>query len=354
MKPERNSIFELLRIICIFGIVSMHSSIFVSAMYSNNGIGKVICLDLVNLFNVCVSLFVLISGYFSIRYSHKKLFSFWWQVFCCSLISIPLHYLHTHSLNFVYLTSSLFPILSNKYWFASSYLILMVFSPILNIATETMSKKSFTITLAIILLVFCILPTLFCYSLPGTGKGPFHLFMMYLLGRYIAQYPPKFTRKALVCLLFFSWLLLLSGNLCTHYLYTSLTNDSRLCFVLCRDSSILIVLASVTIFLLIKQYQFKSTCVNRIAKHVFCIYLVEGGIRSVINSYIPHVTNLSLASFPLVLLIYVMTVVLAGLAIGMLLSLLNRYLEPRLFHLVELLYLKISPPIKQVLHRYFS
>lgn len=71
MEAERNSGVELLRIICMFGIIFMHTfGIFydkVSGIYLAAGIA------INSLFNMGVSIFMLISGYYGIRFSFKKL-----------------------------------------------------------------------------------------------------------------------------------------------------------------------------------------------------------------------------------------------------------------------------------------
>lgn len=77
MSKTRNASFELLRIICMFMIVLYHlfikldySAVSTSALYSS----------LLFPLHVAVICFVLISGYFGIRLSFKKLSAFYVQV----------------------------------------------------------------------------------------------------------------------------------------------------------------------------------------------------------------------------------------------------------------------------------
>lgn len=68
----RQSQFELLRLVCIFGIVTMHTwGVFYSTA---SGMNQVFGILINSLFNTCVSIFVLISGYFGIEGTAKKIF----------------------------------------------------------------------------------------------------------------------------------------------------------------------------------------------------------------------------------------------------------------------------------------
>ncbi|SFG94379.1 hypothetical protein SAMN02982927_03318 [Sporolactobacillus nakayamae] len=68
---NRESSFELLRILCIFGIITMH---IVSIIYSSvTGVNLIYGVFVNSLFNTCVSIFVLISGYFGVKLNIKKL-----------------------------------------------------------------------------------------------------------------------------------------------------------------------------------------------------------------------------------------------------------------------------------------
>lgn len=52
-----------------------------------------------------------------------------------------------------------------------------------------------------------------------------------------------------------------------------------------RDCSAVIVLASIAIFMSFKQIKFWSSVVNRVAKHVVAVYLLEGAMRTFIGHF---------------------------------------------------------------------
>lgn len=70
ISKVRNSNFELLRIICIFGIISMHS--FGAFLHTAIGASRFYGTLINSVFNMGVSCFMLISGYFGIRFSVRK------------------------------------------------------------------------------------------------------------------------------------------------------------------------------------------------------------------------------------------------------------------------------------------
>lgn len=130
-RIQRSSNYEPLRIFAIFGIITMHAFGHTSVEVHSSSF----------LFNTGVSIFVLISGYFSTNSTPKKIFTLWFQVFIFSLTSWCITSASSGSYNAQRFLSYLFPVLSNKYWFATSYIVLMVFAPNLNKITESLRKE---------------------------------------------------------------------------------------------------------------------------------------------------------------------------------------------------------------------
>ena len=71
MSKDRSSNFELLRLLCIFGILMMHTfgGIDTSVSFFNTEIHVLVN----SVFNMGVTCFILLSGYFGIRFDFKKL-----------------------------------------------------------------------------------------------------------------------------------------------------------------------------------------------------------------------------------------------------------------------------------------
>ena len=87
------------------------------------------------------------------------------------------------------LIKSCIPVISRYYWFISCYFFLCFLTPFLNQIPEKLSKENFEKLLAVLLLLFSVIPTFgFFEIMQDGGKGLVHMVMIYLLGRYLALY----------------------------------------------------------------------------------------------------------------------------------------------------------------------
>ena len=306
----RCSNFELMRLICMFGIIAMHSCSFLS---TNPSKGMLLELDAINtVFNTGVSLFVLISGYFGIKTTAKKVFTFWVQVLFCSILSFLVVSIVNDSCSLKDCIYTFLPIISNKYWFATSYLVLMILAPILNKAADHFDQASFKKTIICCLVLFSVIPSFFLLSVPGCGKGILHFIMMYLIGRYISRYccDLKVNKKKMIAVLFFVFFIIFSVNYISTVLYWSFFDNKCVNFPMSRDCPLLIVVASLLIFLLFKSCEFKSLFLNKIASYVFYMYLLESSYRNLLSTYIRLEDYTNVFVFPFVLIFYVIFIML--------------------------------------------
>lgn len=135
---------------------------------------------------VCVNAFVLLSGWFGIKFSLRRLLSFIFQVLFFSLILsfLPNHQGKRLIIDIVTL---------NQYWFVRAYIILFIISPALNLLAEHAPKKVFQY----VLVAFFVMQTVFSYisnsSWFDDGFSPLPFIGLYLLSRYIRIYQPKFA-----------------------------------------------------------------------------------------------------------------------------------------------------------------
>lgn len=130
MSKTRNASFELLRIICMFMIVLYHlfikldySAVCTSAFYSS----------LLFPLHVAVICFVLISGYFGIQLSFKKLLAFYIQVLFYNIVAYLVCSVISYEFSIKNFIISFLPLSHNQdLWFIRTYLYLMLLSPIIN------------------------------------------------------------------------------------------------------------------------------------------------------------------------------------------------------------------------------
>lgn len=270
---ERYSSFELLRLFCIFGIQSMHA--YAVFMKDAEGFNFVYGVFINSVFNIGVSVFILISGYFGVKFSLKKLITLELLVIFYSLCSELLIGFAGGEWNLKNLMKAFFPIFTRKYWYMTSYMLLLFFSEYINKIPEKLDKKQFEKLLLMLLFIFSIVPTIIQTDIMGdSGKGFANMFFMYLMGRYIALYGIACSRKRSVVVAFFTLL----GGFVLNMAASFVKGEVYAPFA--RDCSLIIVIAAIAVFLTFQNMHFHSRFINRAAGHVVAIYLLDIAMRT--------------------------------------------------------------------------
>lgn len=164
MKRERNSSIEMLRILAMLGIVIMHTNGAVMEHGSGTGVAWTQIEN--GIFNAGVSIFVLISGYFGIRRSSQKLIELESTVILYAVLS-ALVGCYFGKATILSIIKAFIPVSTNCYWFISCYILLMIFSPYINRAIDSMSELQHRQLLLLMSAVFLVAPTVIYYSVLG-------------------------------------------------------------------------------------------------------------------------------------------------------------------------------------------
>lgn len=283
----RNSNIEFLRIICIIMIIVMHvygqyHTVDDSIVYHSSIFFNAIC-------NTGVSIFVLISGYYGININLGKWLSlynvttFYGIIFLITCIIRP-HYVVDATL----VAKCIFPVFCNKYWFITSYLLLMALSKYIERMLNTLNRKEYKILIVLLAIFMIFSPTFLGVEIfNDSGKGFMNMLTMYVIGRYIAKFGfPRFISnysKFLVPLLtFIVW----AGN----EMIDKYTGNR---WYFCRDNNFLIVILAICIFyLFISAIYRHNETINKLAKYVFPIYLIHGIFLENVSIYLQN-TNIS-------------------------------------------------------------
>ena len=141
-------------------------------------------------FNMGVSLFMLISGYFGAKTNWEKIIRFEFIAIFYSLLGYIMEAYISGVWSLSELVKSCLPIFSQRKWFLTAYIILLVFADFINLIPEKLSKKQYEWFLFLMLTVFSIIPTVIFFhpTDANSGKGFMNLLLMYLIGRYISKY----------------------------------------------------------------------------------------------------------------------------------------------------------------------
>ena len=177
-------------------------------------------LDWISLGNLGVDIFFMISGYFlsTKEFKIQSIIKLLAQVLFFSYFCLAVSWLAGNTVTKKALLRAVFPTINSEYWFFSAYVVLLLLSPYVNIFIRNASKRQLLSCISIMLVLWCILPTLTEISMYGTELPQF--VMLYLLGAYLRKYPdsilrtPKFRRWLIVC----STVLLFTSSAALRYL----------------------------------------------------------------------------------------------------------------------------------------
>lgn len=303
---NRQSNYELLRIVAIVLITSMHAAAqigFFGAPISgsvssfNAWLGVVV--NAVG--NTGVTCFVLISGYFGVKYSSSKFLHLVLTVTLYSLLLYFLFLLSDTNLKGSFV-QALFSVPLYHNWFIICYLFLMLVAPYLNSFAESFSQRDFTRLLVILFVTLSFVPTLFLHGqssiVSDGGKCISYFLFVYLFGRYLRIHKVVInltTSTLWLCLIACISLIIIGNGIGTMH-------RDQYVGILCKDNSPLIFVASVCIFLLFGFLKFKSRFVNYVAKSILAVYILNDVFR-IVDAKLIHLHDYAFSSLSVVMLI---------------------------------------------------
>ena len=282
-KSSRNSNLELLRIISMILIVAHHYSVHGFTINDMDFSRNKYIVDFLSLGGkLGVNCFILISGYFSIKskFTIKKLFKLEGQVLFYSISFLVLFLTvltPIKPIGIKLIIKSFLPIIYNCYWFVTTYIILMILSPYINILILNMNKIIHAKLICILVLIFSIIQNFTLSDLSYSNLGWFMI--LYLIAAYIRKYVDisninlKLIRKITTIttmLLFLS--VIVFNYIGNKYNIDVLLKNSR---YFGKDNSILILIISVGLFLICLSYNWHNSIINRIASTTFGVYLIH-------------------------------------------------------------------------------
>lgn len=165
-KTKRNSGVELLRIIIMLQIVIIHLYAYGNLTTHANAHGGLTNYFFDALQSLCrapVNIFILISGYFlvdtefNLKRTFKRAATIWLAMLFYSLALLVFHYSKVPSAISVPETiKAFFPFFSRRWYFLSIYLVILIFSPFLNILLQKLDKKNYLIFLGLVFMLMSV------------------------------------------------------------------------------------------------------------------------------------------------------------------------------------------------------
>lgn len=281
MNLERQSNIELLRLLSMFALLFLHfyiRSLMPSEVYAEQtGFRKNFPLVLSSLTSLQVNIFILISGWFGIRTTPKKIVNFYLLCAFYGVFTYLLSLGMDNSFSIRDLAISFMPFSAMKgWWFVKSYLFLMLLAPLYNKAIEYMSKREFQYVLLALVLINSYFGFFCKQDINRDGNTLMQLTYVYFIGRYLALYLNidklklrKWTAVIAVCSIsLYALVWLLNDN------YLHLVKTYTFLF----RNNLWSVCNSIIIFLFFTTLQFESKSINWLAQGAFAIYLVHDSV----------------------------------------------------------------------------
>lgn len=280
MKNARNSNVELLRFLMMAGICIWHVLVHglnYKSLGAAGGPAELPVVDalLLVLLVPSTNTFMLISGYYGITLTKKKLIAIVSPVYFYFFVGIIVQYIFSKEIgggNFEYknIVLRIEPVSCKAWWFITEYVTIMFLSPFINEGIKSMTIKKFKYILWGLLFINCF--GLY-WSREHTGSDLLNLLTIYLIGRYIkvtnANYKPKFSFVIwfIPTIILFAIVLVCSKFSLSHT------------FLTLNYCNPLIILQSLGIFLFVVVIRENRNAVcNSLGAHSLSIYLITESI----------------------------------------------------------------------------
>lgn len=330
MSPKiRQSNIELLRIVSMLFIIVYH--FLLHAIKPANPQWDQLLSALIPVVHIGVICFVLISGYWGIRFSVKgfiRLFLY------CSFYSVLIYLAYTGinpgSFNMVELHRNILPF---QWWFVQIYLCLYLLAPIIKMPLKKASLQQKLMYVVILAIISFVLGN-FIPQLKG-GKNPINFVFIYYIGSLLqsvvrAGHLPEQKRKSRAIVLYagLSVFTFLALYLC--YPYKTVYN--MLYRVFYEYNGIGLILSASLLFLVLISFNLRSKYINRVARSVFSVYLLHENdyLSRYLYTFLNHMQEVIQSTALYAVFVAFMVLLVFGVAVGI-----DKLLSPLIYNLTE-------------------
>lgn len=296
MKVEkRKSNIELLRILSILLIITFHCAYksgfdFESGMSANKLSIKTFWM----FGELGVNEFMLISGFFLIdgSFKIKKFIQLVAQVefYHWGLMILYILWKRTiHDIGWKEMILNFFPIISNKYWFFTAYILIYILCPYINQFAKAMNREMYKRFLVTILVLYCVLPTIFGVIYNDTETLLYYtrflwLMIIYLLGAYIksAEAFQMFLKGRAMLMSILSFMVCVASIIIFDHFNCILEKNGFPALEIAyfwHPNSLPMLFLSIGLFSIFLKIEIpNSKLINRVASTTLGIYLLHDGV----------------------------------------------------------------------------
>lgn len=205
-QNKRMANIEVLRLLAMMMVVSLHylaKGEILPELTEPFSVKGHIAWILESFSIAAVDVYVLISGYFLVEtgFRCKRIFSLVLQVvfYTCSIpvILVLTGVLPRSEITFYNILQDIFPVNMLHYWFVSAYVLMFLFTPVLNAAVHVMKKRQLEAAIIVLLIMESLFKTVLPVrlSLDNLGYDAYWFMVVYLIAAYIRLYGISFLEK---------------------------------------------------------------------------------------------------------------------------------------------------------------
>ena len=300
---KRNYGIDLLRIVSMIMVVTLHVLGNGWFLDDIDGITPVFgTMWLLEIACYCaVNCYALISGYvgYGKKFKLSGIIQLWIEVvFYLVLFNLIYKMIDPSSVDDTQMFTSLFPVMSDKYWYFTSYFVLFLFTPFINSLVDKMDFKKHSLMILLFVIVFSLMlmlstmkkydfgnvndPITSGYSMFGLNSGysPLWLMIMYYTGAYIKKYrlAEKIRPRYCVAVYVVCVLLSLVLKLITTYLYDHTGHYGTMISFIVKYYTPTILLCSLALFVLfakMKCGQKTAKVISFFSSSAFGVYIIH-------------------------------------------------------------------------------
>ena len=265
-KAERNASLDLLRVIAMFMIMSAHFLGWGGAVnkLTTSDINYFIIMPIYFFCQIGNTLFFLLAGFFAKKPNMGKVLFIqrktWFYCFFITLLVLIIGF--NPEVGLGYTIKSFFPIIFNKYWFVSVYLVLYVLSFLLIPGMESLSKPQFLLVIVALLINnTCVFDA--SYTLM---EG----LLAYVIGYYLKKFKPYENCK--IFWIVFAYVATMAIYVAERFLARHLgIEHSRL------DEGLrytFLLISAVALFMFFAKIRIRAKWASSISGNMLAIYLI--------------------------------------------------------------------------------
>lgn len=281
MTKKRNTSIDCLRLVCMMMVVSMYYFGWggINSSPETNRINFILASGITVFCRVAVNCFYMINGYFiktredevsgrqiltDVGKQYKKIWFYSVMVFWFCCLS------GTTKFSWKELLDSVFPIMSNQWWFMTVFVLLLCIRPFVGKLVTKLSDKELTVLLLSIAFFDCIQAIVGHNAFAEKGAGALHACFMLMLG-YGMQRLGKLKLKKISAFVLYVGACVIAGGLSIVGKMIFKAEDA----VAIYYNSPLIVAASVGMFAFFADWRCNWIWPSRVAPYLLAVYLIN-------------------------------------------------------------------------------